>query len=128
MRFWRPGLGQLSSPARLSGWLAHLARRRRLAAAVAAAGALAVALLGVAMAGVFASPGVPTAAAALRPAGPSGQAEAYLGGALAGAQPVRRPGPPQRRRSGPPRGTGPPAGWSPRPGAPHVLPLGSAYR
>ena len=76
MSFWRPGLGQLSSPARLSGWLAHLARRRRLAAAVAAAGALAVALLGVAMAGVFASPGVPTAAAALRPAGPSGAAPA----------------------------------------------------
>jgi hypothetical protein len=74
MRLWRPGPGQLSSPARFSGWLVHLARRRRLAAAVAAAGALAVALLGVAVAGVFASPGVPTAAAAQRSAGPSGAA------------------------------------------------------
>ena len=64
MRFRRPGLGPLSSHVRFSGWPAHLARRRRLAAAVAAVGALVLALLGVAAAGVLASPGAPGSAAA----------------------------------------------------------------
>ena len=63
MRFWRPGPARPSPHARFSGRLAHLAGRRRLAAAVAAASALAAAVAGVVVAGAFAGPGVPAAAA-----------------------------------------------------------------
>jgi lysophospholipase L1-like esterase len=90
MRFRRPGLGPLSSHVRFSGWLAHLARRRRLAAAVTAVGVLVLALLGVAAASVFASPGAPSAAAARQSAPPPGPAHHAPSAVVAGSRPAER--------------------------------------